>query len=134
MRKGLIWLTEWNWFEFFILAVILVNSVCLAIYDYSDREDTSLFNRKLYYIGQAVNGIFIIECLFKIVAKGFVVHRRAYLRDSWNVMDFIIVVLALTEFFPSIKAFRALRILRALRPLRSINAVKSMRRLVNVLA
>ncbi len=37
-------------------------------------------------------GIFCIEALFKIVALGFVLHKGAYLRSMWNIMDFIVVV------------------------------------------
>ena len=37
-------------------------------------------------------GIFCIEAMFKVVALGFVLHRGAYLRNAWNMMDFIVVV------------------------------------------
>lgn len=34
----------------------------------------------------------MIEAILKITAMGFVLHKNAYLRDPWNVIDFIIVV------------------------------------------
>ena len=37
-------------------------------------------------------GIFCFEASLKIVALGFVFHKGAYLRNVWNVMDFIVVV------------------------------------------
>lgn len=66
---------------------------------------------------------------------GFVFHQNSYLRDPWNWIDFIVVVLGLVEMLPlgSSANFKALRTLRVLRPLRSINAVPSMRRLLRSL-
>lgn len=37
--------------------------------------------------------IFLVEATLKIVAMGFIVHQYAYLRDGWNVMDFLIVIM-----------------------------------------
>ena len=36
--------------------------------------------------------LFLVEALLKIIAMGFVGHKKAYLRDLWNVLDFVIVV------------------------------------------
>ena len=40
----------------------------------------------------AVNICFYIECIFKIIALGFAMDEGSYLRDSWNKLDFFIVV------------------------------------------
>lgn len=37
-------------------------------------------------------GIFCVEAMFKIVALGFVLHKGSYLRNVWNMMDFVVVV------------------------------------------
>ena len=37
-------------------------------------------------------GIFTVEAALKILALGFVLHRGSYLRNAWNIMDFIVVV------------------------------------------
>ena len=37
-------------------------------------------------------GIFCVEASLKIVALGFVLHKGAYLRNIWNIMDFVVVV------------------------------------------
>ncbi|XKL62043.1 hypothetical protein PGB90_001876 [Kerria lacca] len=37
-------------------------------------------------------GIFCVEATVKILALGFVLHRGAYLRNVWNMMDFIVIV------------------------------------------
>lgn len=36
--------------------------------------------------------IFTLETVLKIVAYGLVLHPSAYIRNGWNLLDFIIVV------------------------------------------
>jgi voltage-dependent calcium channel L type alpha-1D len=68
----------------------------------------------------------------KIMAMGFVLHKNSYLRDYWNWIDFLVVVVGILEFILK-NAFklRYLRALRVLRPLRSISLFPSMRRLIS---
>jgi len=56
---------------------------------------------------------------------GFIVNKYSYLRDNWNIMDFIIVLAGLIELATigqglSLGIFKALRTLRVLRPLKTI--------------
>lgn len=37
LRKGLVWLATWSWFENFITLAIILNSVMLASTDYTTR-------------------------------------------------------------------------------------------------
>ena len=37
--------------------------------------------------------IYTIEMILKIIAKGFCMHKFAYLRDPWNWLDFVVVIL-----------------------------------------
>ena len=37
--------------------------------------------------------IFTVECFMKIIAYGILLHPGAYLRNGWNILDFIIVVI-----------------------------------------
>ena len=57
--------------------------------------------------------IFIIECGLKIIAKGLVKHKLSYLRDAWNILDFIVVLSAILEFLPlskdALKGIRSIR-------------------------
>lgn len=62
------------------------------MYNYDDRDGVTMYNRILEYIGQALTLIFVLECLIKVVGYGFVGHSYAYLRDPWNVLDFVIVL------------------------------------------
>ena len=53
-------------------------SVCLSV----PQDDT-----EPYFIG-----IFCFEAGIKIIALGFAFHKGSYLRNGWNVMDFVVVL------------------------------------------
>lgn len=38
--------------------------------------------------------IYCFEAAVKIVGRGFVLHRFAYLRDPWNWLDFVVIIFA----------------------------------------
>jgi hypothetical protein len=115
------------------MTVIFLNSMFLAVYDYNDRDEKTARNRTIYVAGIIFTILFTIECVLKILAFGFVVHHRAYLRDGWNWIDFIVVIVGLIEQIPGLPSFRGLRTLRVLRPLRSINSIPSMKNQVKAL-
>lgn len=81
-----------RWFDRFILLAILLNSIVLALYDYSDRNSTSSKNQTLDLIGNILTVIFLTEAILKILAMGFFFHPKSYLRNMWNVMDLTIVI------------------------------------------
>lgn len=58
-------------------------------------------------------------------------HENSYFRDSWNWIDFAVVITGVLELcsIPGVN-LRSLRALRVLRPLRSIKAFPSMRKLI----
>lgn len=92
IRKALVWLIEWPYFENFILFCIFLNSISLAIFDYNDRSSLTTRNMILEQAGLVFNVIFTFECVAKITAIGFILHRKAYLRDAFNVIDFVVVI------------------------------------------
>ncbi|GBM85171.1 Voltage-dependent calcium channel type D subunit alpha-1, partial [Araneus ventricosus] len=64
----------------------------------------------------------------KIIAYGFVLHPGAYLRNTWNLLDFVIVVIgvvstALSNLMKDGFDVKALRAFRVLRPLRLVSGV-----------
>jgi len=69
-----------------------MNSVVLAVYDYNDRNSLSKRNQNLDIISNILTIIFLAEALLKILAMGFVLHPKAYMRNMWNAMDLTIVV------------------------------------------
>ena len=68
---------------------------------------------------------FTLECAINIIVHGFLFNGpTSYLRDSWNVLDFIIVIFSLVSIatvglqLEILKIFRMLRVLRPLRVLK----------------
>lgn len=75
----------------------------------------------------------MLEAAIKIIAFGFIIHKKSYLRDPWNIMDFLVVIIGIISLLPNFPNLKSLRIMRILRPLRSINAVPSMKELVGTI-
>lgn len=73
--------------------------------------------------------------ILKIIGKGFVLNKGAYLRDAWNILDFVIVVSAYFEFmnFGSGVNIGVLWSFWVLRPLRTISGVEGLKIIVQCL-
>ena len=74
-------------FETGILMIIMICSVKMIIDTYEDDN-----NVLLLVIDDITTVIFVIEFLMKIIAKGFILHKDTYLRESWNQLDFRLVI------------------------------------------
>jgi hypothetical protein len=70
--------------------------------------------------------IFTIEAAAKIIASGFIMHEGAYLRNGWNWLDWIVVVMSWVSRLPGVSNFSAIRTVRVLRPLRTMSRIPGM--------
>lgn len=77
-------------FEYASIIVILLNCVQMA-YEGPSKEEPSRMMETIEHIFLA---LYTVELIIKIVAKGFILNQGAYLRDTFNVLDFIIVLSA----------------------------------------
>lgn len=78
--------------------------------------------------------IFSTEAALKIVAYGFLyAGPQSYIRNSWNQLDFTVVVLGFLGYIPHMANFSIIRMFRLLRPLRAINQLPGMKTLVTAL-
>jgi hypothetical protein len=91
-RQWVIWFVDWKYFEYFILFIIFLNSVALTMFDYTDRESKTTRNQLLDVINATFTAVYTLEAFLKIVTYGFVRHQRAYIRDVWNCIDFVVVI------------------------------------------
>ena len=76
-------------------------------------------------------GIFILELVMKTIAMGFIVNQYSYMRDGWNVLDFLIVVFSVIGYIieegndgSSFELFKLLRVLRSLRMISKSEGLK----------
>ncbi|XP_061861204.1 sodium channel protein type 2 subunit alpha-like isoform X10 [Colius striatus] len=100
LRKTCYKIVEHNWFETFIVFMILLSSGALAFEDvYIEQRKT--VKTVLEYADKIFTYIFILEMVLKWVAYGF----QTYFTNAWCWLDFLIVdvvVNALTGAIPSI--------------------------------
>ncbi|PAA55007.1 hypothetical protein BOX15_Mlig024222g3 [Macrostomum lignano] len=137
LRKLIIKVVDLKPFEVIILLTIFANCVALAAttpYPESDSNDVNHFLEKLELV---FTGIFTAECCLKIIAQGFVMDPNSYLRNFWNALDFVIVVIGLISILlqrvvsPNTLDIKALRAFRVLRPLRLVSGLPSLQVVLN---
>lgn len=112
--------------------IIISSSAKLALDTYIDTSTGDIVHIALLF-DFALNFIFIFECLLKLIALGFVVGDNAYLKNSWNRLDFFIVCTSIIDMMLSSVNLSILKLLRTLRPLRIITRNEDMKIMVTSL-
>uniref|UniRef100_A0A2I3G2Y2 Voltage-dependent R-type calcium channel subunit alpha n=1 Tax=Nomascus leucogenys TaxID=61853 RepID=A0A2I3G2Y2_NOMLE len=115
---------------YMILATIIANCIVLALEQHLPEDDKTPMSRRLEKTEPYFIGIFCFEAGIKIVALGFIFHKGSYLRNGWNVMDFIVVLSGIlatagTHFNTHVD-LRTLRAVRVLRPLKLVSGIPSL--------
>ncbi|XP_072538249.1 voltage-dependent L-type calcium channel subunit alpha-1D isoform X4 [Salminus brasiliensis] len=147
IRRACISLVEWKPFDIFILLSIFANCVALAVYVPFPEDDSNSTNHDLETVEYAFLIIFTIETFLKIIAYGLVMHQNSYVRNGWNMLDFVIVIVGLFSVVLELMTkegdssqsggkpggfdVKALRAFRVLRPLRLVSGVPSLQVVLN---
>jgi len=103
-----------------LVFLIIINAILMGL-------ETNQYIRKHYstplQIGdQMILGVFVVEILALLLARGF-----AFFRDGWAVFDFVVIAIAL---IPASGPFAVLRALRVLRVLRLATKVPSLHKVI----
>ncbi|XP_053481048.1 calcium channel, voltage-dependent, L type, alpha 1F subunit [Ictalurus furcatus] len=148
IRRAALSIVEWKPFDIFILLAIFANCVALGVSKPFPEDDSNSTNHDLEQVEYIFLIIFTIETFLKILAYGLVMHPSSYIRNGWNLLDFVIVIVGLfsvvletmthkpgeTHHVPGkpggldVKALRAFRVLR---PLRLVSGVPSLQIVLN---
>uniref|UniRef100_A0AAR5PWD0 Voltage-dependent L-type calcium channel subunit alpha n=1 Tax=Dendroctonus ponderosae TaxID=77166 RepID=A0AAR5PWD0_DENPD len=126
------WLCNHSYFSNIILVCILVSSALLALEDPIPDKD----NKKaeiLTMFDYIFTGIFSVELFLKTISYGCILHKGAFFRSAFNVLDLVVVCVSLVSIFNSqgaMSVVKILRVLRVLRPLRAINRAKGLKHVV----
>ena len=133
-------MTHWS-FDNIILLAIFLNSILLALTDYSTlrldvatsddryglpdtRAGKSFRNSLQEALDPVFTYIFIAECAVKLISMGFWSHKNSYLRDNWNCLDFLIVLTSIVGLVDiGDLNMSAIRTFRVLRPLKTLSAL-----------
>ncbi|XP_050175702.1 voltage-dependent N-type calcium channel subunit alpha-1B isoform X9 [Myiozetetes cayanensis] len=126
IRKYAKRITEWPPFEYMILATIIANCIVLALEQHLPDGDKTPMSERLDDTEPYFIGIFCFEAGIKIIALGFVFHKGSYLRNGWNVMDFVVVLTGILATAGTDFDLRTLRAVRVLRPLKLVSGIPSL--------
>jgi hypothetical protein len=145
LRRFCMRIVHHHLFNKFIILTICANCVFLAINDpicgkltrekVMSDPSCSKTTRNIYAVTEIAEyvflGIFSLESCLKIVAQGLFREKGlSYLRDPWNWLDFLVVVIAWLSILNLSGNLGALRAFRVLRPLRTLTAVPGMRLII----
>ena len=106
--------------QYAIVVLIVLNAALLGLE--TNAEIMQAYGTELVFIDHTILGIFILELVLLIIARGM-----DFFKDPWSVFDFIVIAIALVPATESLSVLRALRVLRVLR---LINKFDSMRKVV----
>ncbi|XP_010860596.1 PREDICTED: voltage-dependent N-type calcium channel subunit alpha-1B, partial [Bison bison bison] len=108
-------------FEYFIMAMIALNTVVLMMKFYDAPYEYELMLKCLNIV---FTSMFSMECVLKVIAFGVL----NYFRDAWNVFDFVTVLGSITDILVTeiaetnnfinlsfLRLFRAARLIKLLR-------------------
>uniref|UniRef100_A0A8C7WFN2 Voltage-dependent N-type calcium channel subunit alpha n=1 Tax=Oncorhynchus mykiss TaxID=8022 RepID=A0A8C7WFN2_ONCMY len=111
---------------YLILATIIANCIVLALEQHLPASDKTPMSERLDDTEPYFIGIFCFEGGIKIIALGFAFHKGSYLRNGWNVMDFVVVLTGILATVGSDFDLRTLRAVRVLRPLKLVSGIPSL--------
>ena len=123
-------LAEGRVFNFFTLAIIITNTILLALQSVPD------FKARIGWYIAVSDSVFLSYYIIEIILK-FLAYRLHFFKDIWNLFDLIIVVAANVEYFVLVitmfiqiqgsEIFHIFNFLRALRATRAIRALRAIR-------
>eukprot|EP00286_Rhodomonas_abbreviata_P000788 CAMPEP_0181288586 /NCGR_PEP_ID=MMETSP1101-20121128/414_1 /TAXON_ID=46948 /ORGANISM="Rhodomonas abbreviata, Strain Caron Lab Isolate" /LENGTH=992 /DNA_ID=CAMNT_0023392723 /DNA_START=425 /DNA_END=3403 /DNA_ORIENTATION=+ len=128
-----------RYFEYAVTTVILLNVVTMVL---KTHDQDPCFAAVLFWVNVVFTTIFLLESIIKLVGLGF----RWYFLDTWNLFDFVIVVLSIATIvldalgkeydctiqdrqsldIPALSVFRAFRIARVFRLVRRLKGLRQM--------
>ncbi|CAH1794430.1 unnamed protein product [Owenia fusiformis] len=130
-----------KWFDYTVLFFIALNCITLAM-ERPDIPPDSMERAFLTYSNYIFTVIFTFEMTVKVIAKGFIIGKHAYLKSGWNIMDGFLVIISLVDLLIQLIAgtssrifgiLRVFRLLRTLRPLRVISRAPGLKLVVQTL-
>uniref|UniRef100_A0A8C2J1T0 Voltage-dependent N-type calcium channel subunit alpha n=1 Tax=Cyprinus carpio TaxID=7962 RepID=A0A8C2J1T0_CYPCA len=101
VRKYAKKITEWPYPllnpDWMILTTIIANCIVLALEQHLPDGDKTPLSERLEETEPYFIAIFCFESGIKILALGFAFHKGSYLRNGWNVMDFVVVLTGIKQ-------------------------------------
>ncbi|KAJ9456938.1 Voltage-dependent calcium channel type A subunit alpha-1 [Diplonema papillatum] len=128
-RRRVLQLIDHVWFDRVIVIMIVLNCVA-EILDAPSLERHEQAGEARYWMEVFFLAVFASEAAAKCCGQGFVLHRAAYLRSPWNVLDFLIITASFATVTSSSASFSVIRFVRIIRPLRVIRRARGIQTLI----
>ncbi|XP_054027249.1 sodium channel protein type 5 subunit alpha-like [Dryobates pubescens] len=124
VRKMSIKVLTHSLFVCFITCTVILNCASMAVNNLPGN---------LNWTEYVFTGIYTGEILIKISARGFVWDEFTFLRDPWNCLDLVVIIVMYVTMCITTSKFSALRTFRVLRTLKAISVIPGLKVIVNSL-
>ncbi|CAH0713199.1 unnamed protein product, partial [Brenthis ino] len=121
VRRACVYLSTNQYFDYFVMATILLNCVFLAMSETIEEAE---------YIFLA---IYTAEMIIKCIAKGFILNKYTYLRNPWNWLDFVVITSGYATIGMEVGNLAGLRTFRVLRALKTVSIMPGLKTIINAL-
>nr|XP_039249115.1 sodium channel protein type 4 subunit alpha B-like [Styela clava] len=136
IRKAFLRILVHNWFNYIVIATILINCAVMMVNGNNKPEWSELYVENIFLF------IYTTEAVVKIVGRGFILHKFSYLRDPWNWLDFVVIVSGFvliimaeieTTVSSDVGSLTFLRAIRVLRIFKTVSVIPGLRMIVSAL-
>ena len=121
-------------FDTLSLLVVLANTIIILASDHSNVNNLGNISDKYFLF------FYTLEAVLKIISFTFFYAEDAYVKDYWNILDFIIVIVGWISYIlelllknADLSTLAGLRAVRILRPLRLLKTIKGLKKLATAL-
>uniref|UniRef100_A0A8C2SJH2 Voltage-dependent P/Q-type calcium channel subunit alpha n=1 Tax=Capra hircus TaxID=9925 RepID=A0A8C2SJH2_CAPHI len=104
---------------------LFTNCIVLALEQHLPDDDKTPMSERLVSDVSLPGSLLCWHAGIKIIALGFAFHKGSYLRNGWNVMDFVVVLTGILATVGTEFDLRTLRAVRVLRPLKLVSGIPS---------
>ncbi|EKX36784.1 hypothetical protein GUITHDRAFT_78690 [Guillardia theta CCMP2712] len=142
IRRFATWLARQAWFDLIVYNSIFLSCVLLTltppapdihlITDFPNVISASVSRALTWFL----NIIFTLEFSVRAMEHGLVFTKKAYFKDGWNLLDFLVLSLSWideTGWFQKGNTGKVIRLARALRPLRLMKRNEGLRLVIDAL-
>lgn len=122
LRRGALYVLVHPLFSALIIITIIINCAFMAMTEVPAG-----------WIEYVFTGVYTLEAMIKITARGFIINNFTYLRDPWNWLDFAVISLAYVTEVVDLGNLSALRTFRVLRALKTVAVIPGLKTIVGAL-
>ena len=134
IRFFCIWFCSSTRVKYLDLILILIHSILLGFYDYKfPNNPNSSINNIMNILEPVFLALYGVHMIMKIIAKGFYAEPNTYIRNIYNVIDFVVVVTAFFSYQPILQHLGILRFFRVLMFLEKLTYMDSLNLLMRSL-